>query len=98
MLAKLGMPASYYARRLGAGWLLIVLDTTELSGHAGWPEVAVKYSTLSSVSAACWLMVYPLQGSEMAEACSEYQRTHPLGEQYPHLHTWNGGISAAQLR
>ena len=37
--AKLGMPASYYAARLGPGWTLLVLDTTELSGHGAWPEV-----------------------------------------------------------
>ena len=29
---------AYYVRRLGAGWRLVVLDTTDLSTHGGWPE------------------------------------------------------------
>ena len=39
MLRRLGMPASFYAADLAPGWRLLVLDTTEMSGHSGWPQV-----------------------------------------------------------
>lgn len=34
-LLKLSSP--YYSVDLASGWRLVVLDTTELSTHAGWP-------------------------------------------------------------
>jgi hypothetical protein len=33
------MPGSYYSVALAARWKLIVLDTTEMSLHSGYPEV-----------------------------------------------------------
>lgn len=42
-IAAIGFPraadgVAYYSQSLGAGWTLIVLDTTDLSTHGGWPE------------------------------------------------------------
>ncbi|KAK9814127.1 hypothetical protein WJX72_000984 [[Myrmecia] bisecta] len=37
---QLGIPASYYMVQLPAHWRLIVLDTTEMSGHSGYPETS----------------------------------------------------------
>lgn len=37
LLAILKLKSSYYSVDLASGWRLIVLDTTELSTHAGWP-------------------------------------------------------------
>ena len=37
LLSRLRLPASYYAAPLAPGWRLIVLDTTEMSGHSGYP-------------------------------------------------------------
>lgn len=40
VLKKLGIPeCGYYSVALPAGWRLVVLDTTEMSGHSGYPEV-----------------------------------------------------------
>ena len=39
MLKRLGMPASFYAVDLAPGWRLLVLDTTEMSGHSGKSKV-----------------------------------------------------------
>lgn len=39
LLRALGLgQGGYYAARLHPGWLLVVLDTTELSGHSGLPQ------------------------------------------------------------
>lgn len=35
------MPGSYYSVDLNSSWRLIVLDTTEMSLHSGYPEVCV---------------------------------------------------------
>ena len=40
LLVRLKMPGSYYAKELPGKWQLIVLDTTEMSGHSGMPEVS----------------------------------------------------------
>lgn len=37
LLARLRIPASYYSALLAPGWRLMVLDTTEMSGHSGYP-------------------------------------------------------------
>jgi len=34
----LRMPGSYYSRELPSKWRLIVLDTTEMSGHSQYPQ------------------------------------------------------------
>ena len=39
MLHRLGMPASFYAADIAPGWRLLMLDTTEMSGHSGYPKV-----------------------------------------------------------
>jgi hypothetical protein len=41
----LHMPHSYYSVALSRSWRLIVLDTTEMSLHSGYPEVC--HSTTS---------------------------------------------------
>ena len=46
MLRYLQMPGSYYSRQLGHGWRLIVLDTTELSGHHRYPKVHIAFEML----------------------------------------------------
>lgn len=33
------MPHSYYSVPLATGWRLVVLDTTEMSLHSGYPAV-----------------------------------------------------------
>ena len=43
MLQRLGMPASYYAVDLDPTWRLLVLDTTEMSGHSGFPAVGTLH-------------------------------------------------------
>ncbi|EFN59457.1 hypothetical protein CHLNCDRAFT_138033 [Chlorella variabilis] len=36
LVKRLGIPETcYYSRSLGSGWRLVVLDTTEMSGHSG---------------------------------------------------------------
>lgn len=47
MLHRLGMPASFYAVNIAPGWRLLVLDTTQMSGHSGYPEVSF-FPSLSS--------------------------------------------------
>jgi len=40
LLKRLGIPrCGYYRTEAAHGWRLLVLDTTELSGHWGFPEV-----------------------------------------------------------
>jgi hypothetical protein len=43
------MPGSYYSVPLAARWKLIVLDTTEMSLHSGYPEVGSSSSLLPHV-------------------------------------------------
>lgn len=39
---RLGIPStSYYAVDVATDWRLLVLDTTELSTHSGYPEVCL---------------------------------------------------------
>ncbi|KAK9838820.1 hypothetical protein WJX74_003943 [Apatococcus lobatus] len=75
MLRRLGMPASFYAVDIEPGWRLLVLDTTEMSGHSGYPK-----------------------DSKLGEEAAAYQEAHPLSEQEPHMHGWNGGIGSDQMR
>jgi hypothetical protein len=51
-LQDLGMPGSYYSVLLPAKWKLIVLDTTEMSLHSGYPEVGSS-SVATSVRLQC---------------------------------------------
>lgn len=37
---ELKMPGSYYSRELPGKWRLLVLDTTEMSGHSQYPEAS----------------------------------------------------------
>lgn len=39
VLARLALGASYYSRVLPWGWRLVVIDTTEMSGHSNLPAV-----------------------------------------------------------
>jgi hypothetical protein len=41
------MPHSYYSVALSHHWRLIVLDTTEMSLHSGYPEVSHRYDRYS---------------------------------------------------
>jgi manganese-dependent ADP-ribose/CDP-alcohol diphosphatase len=38
LVERLRLPGSYYVRPLPHGWRLVVLDTTEMSGHSGYPD------------------------------------------------------------
>ena len=40
LLKRLKLPGSFYAVHLPHGWRLIVLDTTEMSGHSNLPPVS----------------------------------------------------------
>lgn len=35
LIAELELPATYYTLQLGSGWRIVVLDTTQMSGHSG---------------------------------------------------------------
>ena len=35
---------AYYSKELGEGWELVVLDTTEISIHGGWPEDSPEHT------------------------------------------------------
>jgi len=42
LVRALGLPACYYRRELALGWALLILDTTDLSTHGGWPEGSAR--------------------------------------------------------
>ena len=50
MLHDLHMPYSYYSKQLPCQWRLIALDTTELSGHSGYPVVSNMASTVPQLN------------------------------------------------
>ena len=43
---RLGIPESYYTVQLASAWRLIVLDTTEMSGHSNLPLVGLSALSL----------------------------------------------------
>jgi hypothetical protein len=45
LLQALHMPGSYYSVDLSSSWCLVVLDTTEMSLHSGYPEVSNSSSS-----------------------------------------------------
>lgn len=47
LLQRLGMPRAYYAADIAPGWRLVTLDTTEMSNHSRYPQVAMYYIALS---------------------------------------------------
>ena len=50
---ELGLGADgYYAKPLCPGWTLLVLDTTELSVHAGWPEGSPEHAAAQAYLSA----------------------------------------------
>ncbi len=57
------------------GWRLLLLDTTEMSGHSRHGH-----------------------DSALGREAAEYLVAHPLSDEEPHMHCWNGGIGRAQLR
>ncbi|KAK9848481.1 hypothetical protein WJX84_012363 [Apatococcus fuscideae] len=59
MLKRLGMPASFYAVDLAPGWRLLVLDTTEMSGHSGKSKDAHE-----SKEAQAYWEAHPLSEAE----------------------------------
>ncbi|KAK9798149.1 hypothetical protein WJX73_010044 [Symbiochloris irregularis] len=52
VLQTLHMPASYYSRRLSSGWTLLVLDSTELSGHHCYPQGSEQCNEAEAFAAA----------------------------------------------
>ena len=40
LIYEMRMPGSYYSKQLPHQWRLIVLDTTEMSGHSGFPQAS----------------------------------------------------------
>ncbi len=49
----LGIPdPGYYVKELPHGWTIIVLDTTEISGHSGFPEGSWQYKEARAYEAA----------------------------------------------
>ncbi|KAK9838821.1 hypothetical protein WJX74_003943 [Apatococcus lobatus] len=44
------------------------------------------------------LAAIPSQDSKLGEEAAAYQEAHPLSEQEPHMHGWNGGIGSDQMR
>ena len=57
LLNELSMPGSYYCKQLPNRWLLLVLDTTEMSGHSNFPQV--KSRSCSSHAASVSLHRQP---------------------------------------
>ena len=55
LLARLRIPGSYYSVQLAPGWRLVVLDTTELSGHSGFDP-----DSEAGREAAAFLAAHPL--------------------------------------
>lgn len=50
---RLNIPhPGYYSRELASGWRLIVLDTTEMSGHSEYPEGSQQYTEARQYEAA----------------------------------------------
>mmetsp|Transcript_14244 Transcript_14244/g.43023 ORF Transcript_14244/g.43023 Transcript_14244/m.43023 type:complete len:105 (-) Transcript_14244:781-1095(-) len=58
-LTRLRQPASYHRIQVAPGWRLLLLDTTEMSGHSGYPPD----SSLGQ-EAAQYLDNHPLSDSE----------------------------------
>eukprot|EP00232_Nephroselmis_pyriformis_P019570 CAMPEP_0182880468 /NCGR_PEP_ID=MMETSP0034_2-20130328/16581_1 /TAXON_ID=156128 /ORGANISM="Nephroselmis pyriformis, Strain CCMP717" /LENGTH=308 /DNA_ID=CAMNT_0025013451 /DNA_START=29 /DNA_END=955 /DNA_ORIENTATION=+ len=54
LLSRLAMPASYYEEEIGPGWRLLVLDTTELSLHSGYPQ-----GSQQAQEAEAYMAAYP---------------------------------------
>ena len=52
LLACLGLERAYFARPLCTGWRLIVLDTTDLSVHGGWPQDSAEYAAANAYLSA----------------------------------------------
>lgn len=60
LLQRLGIPPTcYYSRSLGSGWRLVVLDTTEMSGHSDYPPGSEQYQEAQDFMAA-----HPLREAE----------------------------------
>ena len=58
LVHELKMPGSYYSRQLSDKWRLIVLDTTEISGHSQYSQVYFfKYRLLPQT----WVQAYASQ-------------------------------------
>lgn len=72
-LLRIPVPG-YYSRQLCPSWRLIILDTTEMSGHSRYPA-----------------------DSQQGKEAEEYISQHPLSEERPHMHSWNGGITTRQM-
>ena len=64
MLHDLHMPHSYYSRQLPCQWRLIALDTTELSGHSGFPVVSNILSTVPQLNPVLFVRHSTLQTLE----------------------------------
>ncbi|KAF6253250.1 Metallo-dependent phosphatase-like protein [Scenedesmus sp. NREL 46B-D3] len=62
LLEVLNMPCSYYCVPLAARWKLIVLDTTEMSLHSGYPEGSAQMQ-----QALRWLQAHPKEQHPNAE-------------------------------
>lgn len=53
LIQRLSLPEPpYYSRPLPLGWRLIVLDTTEISGHSGFPEGSWQWREARAFEAA----------------------------------------------
>lgn len=53
LISRLGIPTSgYYSVPLATGWRLIVLDTTEMSGHSEYPPGSSQYTEAREYEAA----------------------------------------------
>jgi hypothetical protein len=59
LVSRLQLPASYYSLPLPGSWRLVVLDTTEMSGHSGYPE-----DHEASVAARHYEAAHPLTDEE----------------------------------
>jgi hypothetical protein len=81
MLQALHMPNSYYSKTLPAGWRLVVLDTTEMSLHSGYPQArqllmqhaCLPWALIIGCLTICWHAKAQLQ--LVTTACSHIART-----------------------
>ncbi|WIA21411.1 hypothetical protein OEZ85_000626 [Tetradesmus obliquus] len=64
LLEALAMPGSYYSVQLPAKWKLIVLDTTDMSLHSGYPQ----QESSQMQQALQWLQAHPKEQHANAEA------------------------------
>lgn len=109
LLQRLRIPGCYYSRSLGAGWRLVVLDTTELSGCSGGYPPGSWQAQEAEVGLGSGQDSLPLvPASASGRLCAQpeappprfmqaFLTAQPMSDANPQMSSWNGGISQRQL-